>query len=148
MIHSTCRCQSGVTVEETVGGGANSEVVNVEYVRSIDRRMDKRAGRRSDFDVRDRPYFEAEKHTYTWICWIELISTQIGQRWDGFFDLHKQWLQSCMNLCRKLGIQTTYPQRHYNVHPRLSIPLVVFQAEKEATVEDRSGRRVYCAHFE
>jgi hypothetical protein len=36
VIHSTCRCQSGVMLEETAGGGANNDVVKVEYVRSIE----------------------------------------------------------------------------------------------------------------
>jgi len=56
VIHCTCRCQSGVTFEEMVGGGANNDVVKVEYVTSMERRMDKRAGRRSCPRCKDGVY--------------------------------------------------------------------------------------------
>jgi hypothetical protein len=47
VIHSTCRFQSGSTAEVTGGGGASSDVVKAEYVTISERRIDKRAGRRS-----------------------------------------------------------------------------------------------------
>lgn len=80
VIHSTCRCHSGGTVENGGGGGARMAPVRLEYVTKRERRIDNSAGRRSsDKMMSPRDAVLSFQLACTRIGWIELVSAQFSQ---------------------------------------------------------------------
>lgn len=92
VIHSTCRCQSGVIVEVMLGGGASRDAVNLEYDSRIEFRMESKAGRRSYSKGmirkhRNIVWINASTRTCAWIHGVQLMPPELRKGRYSLLDL-------------------------------------------------------------